>query len=51
MGEFYAERINSDGTSTRYWRKRDYMRARIAGVAMRAAQRQRINRKTGGGTV
>lgn len=51
MGEFYAERINADGTTSRYKHKRDYWRARIAGVGMRSAQRRSINRKTGGGTV
>lgn len=51
MPEPYAQRANEDGTTTKYWRKRDYLAARFQAMGTRAATRERINRKIGGNVV
>ncbi|MGM9685151.1 MAG: hypothetical protein ACI3YI_02865 [Bacteroidaceae bacterium] len=51
MPEPYAVRMNSNGTKTKYWSRREYERGRIQASGVAAAQRAGINRAVGGRVV
>ena len=44
MPEFYAERVNSDGTTVRYKKKADYEAGRFQATGTAAATRARIRK-------
>ena len=49
--EYYAERINPNGTRRRYRTKSEYQQGRLQASATAAAQRSGINRAVGGNIV
>jgi len=48
MPEYYAERMNADGSSVRYRRRADYERGRFQAMGTAAATRARIRRSIRG---
>ena len=47
MPEYYAERVNADGTTVRYRRKRDYEMGVFQAMGTRAATRAKIDKALG----